>query len=324
MTAEPHAHGADELCEAGSALYAHALAVGRIRIEEAEPAPCLIDFGLLHVDADDTAVLRPTAPAVALARLLEAIEKRIGHHRYLGATLATTFESLMTLAPQQPTFAGHSAIEALVGLPQIQTAVAQALADSSQEMLSIQPGGFRPPEALAQSLADARGVLSRGGRMRTLYQHTSRHSLSVFGYHEQLQGDSEVRTLDEVPERLFVFDRTVAFIPANKDRSVALEIRIPALVELLVTIFECLWAQATPMYPQSTQLPSENGITTRQQAIANLLVEGLTDSEIAVRLGMNVRTARVHIAKLADTLGSESRAQLGYLIGQSGIVDQAR
>jgi hypothetical protein len=37
---------------------------------------------------------------------------------------------------------------------------------------------------------------------------------------------------------------------------------------------------------------------------------------------MNVRTARVHIAKLAATLGSESRAQLGYLIGRSGILDQ--
>ncbi|MDX3371793.1 helix-turn-helix transcriptional regulator, partial [Streptomyces sp. ME02-6987-2C] len=68
--------------------------------------------------------------------------------------------------------------------------------------------------------------------------------------------------------------------------------------------------------------PTLNGITPRQRAIAALLVEGHTDTDIADRLGMNVRTARVHIAKLAATLGSESRAQLGYLIGQSGILDQ--
>lgn len=37
---------------------------------------------------------------------------------------------------------------------------------------------------------------------------------------------------------------------------------------------------------------------------------------------MNIRTARVHIAKLAATLGSESRAQLGYLIAESGILKQ--
>jgi DNA-binding CsgD family transcriptional regulator len=41
---------------------------------------------------------------------------------------------------------------------------------------------------------------------------------------------------------------------------------------------------------------------------------------IASRLGLNIRTARVHIAKLAAMLGSESRAQLGYLIAQSGIL----
>ncbi len=36
-----------------------------------------------------------------------------------------------------------------------------------------------------------------------------------------------------------------------------------------------------------------------------------------------IRTTRVHIAKLAATPGSGSRAQLGYLIGRSGILDPA-
>ncbi|MYZ15103.1 helix-turn-helix transcriptional regulator, partial [Streptomyces sp. SID337] len=34
------------------------------------------------------------------------------------------------------------------------------------------------------------------------------------------------------------------------------------------------------------------------------------------------RTARVHIAKLAAALGSNSRAQLGYLIGRSGVLNR--
>ncbi|MDH6618280.1 DNA-binding NarL/FixJ family response regulator [Streptomyces sp. SAI-135] len=76
------------------------------------------------------------------------------------------------------------------------------------------------------------------------------------------------------------------------------------------------------MYPQTVHRPSLNGVTPRQRAIAGLLVEGHTDAVIADRLGMNIRTARVHIAKLAATLGSESRAQLGYLIGRSGILDR--
>ncbi|MBO4257054.1 helix-turn-helix domain-containing protein, partial [Streptomyces griseorubiginosus] len=68
--------------------------------------------------------------------------------------------------------------------------------------------------------------------------------------------------------------------------------------------------------------PAPDGITPRQRAIATLLVEGHTDAVIADRLGLNIRTARVHIAKLAATLGSDSRAQLGYLIARSGILDR--
>lgn len=57
-----------------------------------------------------------------------------------------------------------------------------------------------------------------------------------------------------------------------------------------------------------------------QRTIAQLLIEGHVDEAIARRLGMNVRTCRAHIAKLATTLGSGSRAQLGYLIARSGIL----
>ncbi|MGH4036132.1 helix-turn-helix transcriptional regulator [Actinomycetota bacterium Odt1-20B] len=157
--------------------------------------------------------------------------------------------------------------------------------------------------------------------MRTLYQHTSRHSLATVAHFEQSTGDVEVRTLDEVTERLLVFDRTVAFIPANQDRTVALRLHQPDVVHHLVAIFDCLWHRATPMYPVAAHPPTgQGGITPRQRAIAALLTEGLTDGQIATRLSMNVRTARVHIAKLATTLGSTSRAQLGYLLSQSNAL----
>jgi DNA-binding NarL/FixJ family response regulator len=135
-----------------------------------------------------------------------------------------------------------------------------------------------------------------------------------------LEGDVQVRTLHEVTERLIIFDGEVAFLPANISRTDALEVRDPALLRFLVTTFERLWDMATPMWPRPAQQPAVKGVTTRQRAIARLLVEGLTDEKIGVRLGMNVRTVRVHIAKLATTLGSGNRAQLGYLIGESGIL----
>ncbi|MFF3642773.1 helix-turn-helix transcriptional regulator [Streptomyces sp. NPDC002564] len=286
-------HAVEELCEAGLHVYTRALHGGRIHHSEARAVPCLVDLGLLRPDLVDLQWLRPAAPAAL--------------HDLCGV-LGTDVEG--------PT------LTVLDGLDQINSAIDRAMYDVTDEFLAVQPGGTRPPETLAEVFPRDQAILTRGCRMRTLYQHTTRHSLPVLAYFEQLEGDTEARTLDEVTDRLFVFDRTVAFIPASKDRTIALELRHPALVEYFATTFWRLWRLATPMWPQAAPQPSEGGITARQRAIAGLLVEGLTDAEMADRLGMNIRTARVHIAKLAATLGSSSRAQLGYLIGQSGLLDR--
>ncbi|MEU6765261.1 helix-turn-helix transcriptional regulator [Streptomyces sp. NPDC046853] len=324
MTTEPHFHGPDELCDAGTELYKRALREGHVARDDARTAPCLIDFGLLYPDEEDIRWLKPRAPAVALPRLLGAITERIAEQRRHGARLAAMFEPLMALGAgtADAAAASSSAVTVLRGIPHIIDVIDQAVKVSSEEVLTIQPGGARPADVLAAALPREQSLLSRGARMRTLYQHTNRHDLAALAHFEQLDGDVEVRTLDEVTERLFLFDRTVAFIPASADRSVALELRHPAIIEFLVTAFYRQWRLATPMFPNAAPQPTKGGITTRQHAIASLLVEGLTDTEIATRLGLNVRTARVHIAKLAATLGSESRAQLGYLIGQSGILNR--
>ncbi|MFE6165360.1 LuxR C-terminal-related transcriptional regulator [Streptomyces sp. NPDC056486] len=322
MPVEHISHGVEQLCDSGSAIYVRALHEGRIRSEQAEAAPCLIDFGLLHPDIDDVEWLNPITPAAALPRLLRTIEGHVTEQRRREDLLTAAFQPLMALDPRGSAASDDPAITVLDGLERISAAIDQAMSDTTEEFLAVQPGGTRPPETLAEVFTRDQALLSRGCRMRTLYQHTTRHSLPVLAYFERLDGDVEARTLDEVTERLFIFDRNVAFIPANKDRSLALELRHPAVVDYLATTFDRLWRLADPMWPKSFPQPSENGITARQRAIAGLLVEGHTDSEIAARLGMNVRTARVHIAKLAATVGSHSRAQLGFRLGQSGLLDQ--
>ncbi len=320
---EVHQHGDEELCEAGLRLYSEALREGRLPARKADDAPCLIAFRLLQPTVEDLEWLEPVPPTVALHRLLRAAEERIATERRREEQLAVAFEPLMRLDIPQPT-AESSGISVISGFDQIGLTIAQAMAASSRELLAIQPyyGHQTTSSHMAESLQRDQALLDQGGRIRTIYQHTRRHSPAIIARCEQLTGDVKIRTLDEVPERLLVIDRTVAFIPASKDRTLALEIRHPALITYLVTNFDRLWRLATPMYPEAVQQPTLNGVTPRQRAIANLLVEGHTDAVIADRLGLNIRTARVHIAKLAATLGSESRAQLGYLIGQSGILDQ--
>ncbi|MFD9072072.1 helix-turn-helix transcriptional regulator [Streptomyces lasiicapitis] len=320
-TKPTHPHSITELCDEGARLYAHALSAGRIARADAEPAPCLVEFALLHPDPDDPNWLHPVPPSSVLAQRLHPLEREIQDRRRLSLQLTDIFEPFLAISAQQPV-ATH-AITVLEGFDRINESLNLATNECQTSVLTVQPGGGRPADALTQALERDRPLTDRGVSIRTLYQHTARHSQGTLAYVDRISGGKvQVRTLEELIERLIIFDETVAFIPASDDRRVALELRHPGLVRYLTKVFEQLWQRAIPLTEEVPYEISPNGITGVQRSIAKLLIEGHVDEAIARRLGMNVRTCRAHIAKIAAALGSGSRAQLGYLIAQSGILEQ--
>lgn len=310
-----------ELCEEGSRLYASALRAGRIARADVESAPCLMEFALLHPDPDDANWLRPVPPSVALAQQLTPLEREIAERRRLSIELSDAFEPFMTLSAQVTT-STHS-ITVLEGKERINAALNLATAQCQTEMLTIQPSNRISEHSLLLGLERDRPLIERGVRIRTLYQHTARYNPEKLAYVAQLSdGKVEYRTIDELVERLIICDESVAFIPTRDDQQVALELRHPGLVRYLIRVFEYIWGRAVPLSAGAPYETAPDGITDIQHSIAKLLVEGHVDEAIARRLGMNVRTCRAHIAKLATALGSGSRAQLGYLIAESGILKQ--
>ncbi|MET8826419.1 helix-turn-helix transcriptional regulator [Streptomyces sp. NPDC004610] len=310
-----------ELCEEGSRLYAAALRGGRIARTEAEAAPCLMEFALLHPDPDDPEWLRPVPPAIALAQRLNPLEREIAERRRTSVELTDIFEPFMSLATQTTT--ATPSLTVLEGFERINAALDLATAQCQTEMLTVQPGGRRLETTLLQGLERDKALTDRGVRIKTLYQHTARHSPETLAYTAQFTDNKvEYRTIDELVERLIICDETVAFIPTRDDRAVALELRHPGLVRYLIKVFEFMWSRAVPLSTGAPYETAPDGITDVQHTIAKLLVEGHVDEAIARRLGMNVRTCRAHIAKLATALGSGSRAQLGYLIAQSGLLEK--
>ncbi|MGA5338726.1 helix-turn-helix transcriptional regulator [Streptomyces griseoincarnatus] len=317
----PH-EGTDALRAEALDLYARALDEGHLTAVSDAQAPLLLDLGLLRPAQDDPARLEPVAPHHALHRLLRASEDRVAEERRRQERLAKTLAPLLR-APE-PEEQGSPSVTRHNGMERIGQVIGEAMTDAT-ELLAVQP--YRSyvrfdPAVHEPAVRRDQALLDRGGRVRALYQHTLRHAPSLAWRYERLSGDVEARSLDEITDRLVIVDREVAFIPAGPERATALEVRHPAIVTFLATTFDRLWRLATPMYPEADQQPTVNGVTPRQRAIAALLVEGHTDAVVADRLGMNIRTAREHIARLAAVLGSGSRAQLGYLIGQSGILDQ--
>ncbi|MGW0912905.1 LuxR C-terminal-related transcriptional regulator [Streptomyces sp. NPDC002784] len=314
-----HPHGADRLCEAGDRVYSRAVRRGRVPRQDAEAVPCLLELALLHPDPDDMAWLVPTSPQEVMTRLLRGVYDEVSAgQRRMGSAVAA-FEWYAGLGPQPHNGpAEGSAIRVLDGLSRIQAAMDEATDACTTEVLTVQPGGIRPEHELTEGLHRAMALRARGVRMRDLYTHVARHGQGLLNYLELMGDTVEARTLEEVIDRLILFDRTVAFIPANADRTLALELRHPALVQYLVTVFERLWRLAIPLTAPLPETGIE-GISSRERSIAALLAEGHQDAVIAERLGISVRTCRAHIARLSETLGAASRTQLGVRIAQAGL-----
>ncbi|MBL3669018.1 helix-turn-helix transcriptional regulator [Streptomyces sp. M2CJ-2] len=323
---DEHPHGADRLCDSGDRVYSRAVRRGRVPRRDAEPVPCLLDLALLHPDPDDMDWLVPTAPQEVMTRLLRGMHEEVSASQRRVGSVVAAFERYAGLGRQVPasrSAAEGPAIRVLDGLARIQASMDEATQACTTEVLTVQPGGIRREAELSEGLHRATALRGRGVRMRDLYTHVARHGQGLHTYLE-LMGDAvEARTLDEVIERLILFDRTVAFIPANSERTMALELRHPALVLYLGTVFERLWRLAIPL---TAPLPDTGieGISHRERSIAALLAEGHQDAVIAERLGISVRTCRAHIARLSETLGATSRTQLGVRIAQVGLDDARR
>ncbi|MQY14209.1 hypothetical protein SRB5_43710 [Streptomyces sp. RB5] len=310
-----HAHPHTDVCTEGKRLYERALSEEVLSREAAAGVPCLLLTGLVQPDADDPGLLRPVPPSLGVGLLLARRRREYQEH------MTQLTESLGSMSAR-PASTRDGSVLRVAGVERINERLDNAVAECEGELLTMQPTAARTGRL---ELAGARDVplLQRGVRLRTLYVHASRFVPEVMAYQERIREfPVQVRTLPGVSERMIVADEKVAFIPANDERTDALEIRHRPLVRALRRCFDSLWGLGTPLWEPVDYGSRGNGVSAMQRVIARMLVEGHDDQEIARRLGLNIRTVRGHVARLASALSSRNRAQLGYLIARSGLVDE--
>ncbi|MFJ7078617.1 LuxR C-terminal-related transcriptional regulator [Streptomyces sp. NPDC098781] len=311
------------LCSAGVEFYRTAVARGK-RARDGAPR-CLSALGLLAPAVDDPRSVVPVPPEVATAALTHPLEQRIlEQQRAMTAvheTMAQVESCYRDLRRQD-----SGVVQRLTGASVITSAIDEAARSAQHESLTAHPGGGRPEHLLAEALPIALAARSRGINQRTLYQHTVRSHGPTLDYIKAVtEVGVQVRTVDEVFDRLLIYDRCVAFIPdkEKEHRNHALRVTDPGVVQFLVSVFEHTWERAEPIvYEHDQQRPRLLTDETRLRVL-RLMVDGYTDAAIAGRLGMSTRSVASHLKKVADQLGSNSRAQLAYLTAQSGLLDDA-
>lgn len=309
----------DEVCTSALELYRRALTEGSLH--RAEVPGCLWSMKLVKDAPGDPERAVPVPPESAAYTLLGPLRDTLSRHRHeldaATAALATFSEVYVeTRRGEQPP------LTLLTGGQAISEALEAAVDGCRRELLTAQPGGGRPTHLLREALDRDLRLLERGVAQHTLYQHTVRSHQGTVAYIEQITAaGAEVRTLTEVFERLIICDREVAFIPVSEERGLAaLQVRHHGLVRFLAKFFDNAWARSLPMNADAP-LRSPVAIADVRRNILRAVVSGETDDSIARRLGMSRRSVAEHVRKVSQQLESHSRAQLGYLLATSRLLE---
>ncbi len=276
----------------------------------------LLELGLLRHD-ETSNQLYPVDPSAVQAQVVVPLGQQGAQLLSESARWADTFSELGQVyrTSRQATV---NPITEIHGLDNINNFIAAAVNDCRQDLLTAQPDGRRPADLLAQAEERDRRALERGVRMRTLYQHSARHSPVTREYVADITTHGgEVRTLDEFFRRLIIIDRQVAIIPASDNHHVAIAIYEKSVIAYLVDIFERAWERAQPYNVSGNQVERHIAADVRAMTI-RLLIEGHSDPASAKRLGVSTRTYAGYIASLKDEYGVQTRFQLGYAMGRDG------
>lgn len=311
---------ANELCPAGLTCYREAVVDGHA--DAAKVPQCLLDLGLMEPLTDEPGQFAPVPAAVAATRALQPHEQEIAAKKSVIESLLTTFgaaEDVYTAGARERL----PGTQLLRGTEAISRTIDTSVGCCVSELMTAQPGGGRPPEILESAIERSLETIRRGVRQRTLYQHAVRADPATIRYVAQItEAGAEVRTVDEMFDRLIICDLSVAYIPTSSSyEAEALEIRHPAIVRFLANVFNHAWGRGIEMAPSTTRRPKDVA-TDLERALARMLVAGGTEERIARDLGMSRRTIAEHTSRLSRRLGSTSRAQLGYFIATSGLLQE--
>lgn len=299
--------------------------LGRTVDEIDKPTAALLEIGL--ISADDGVHYRAVNPALAEMSALGAEELDLSARRVavearrsaIRQALPAWAAAAREMLPQPPVevVSDHTA----------RRNVFMHFADTVQhELLSVAPGrGLPSPSRIDDQVRTANLYsLGRGVTTRLLYQHIALRDRATRAYlREMAEHGARIRLSPVVPGRSLVIDREVALLPSpSRDTSSWLAIvREPNIVSWIVSTFEQLWAEGSPLDELLDRQTPEPEIDETRVAILRLMAEGEKDEAISRRLSISVRTCRRHIADYMAQVGATSRFQAGVIASRNGHLD---
>lgn len=207
-----------------------------------------------------------------------------------------------------------------------------------REILAAQPGGPRDQILLDKAMARDSVALDRGVEMRTLYRDTVRDHAGTARYARTMATrgagrSAQYRTLAGTFERMILVDGEIAVVEdhivAGSPPHAAWVITDPACVAVLARVFHTQWMWARPW---TGELRARRGdardtvgssavagarTTRRQRQIMRYLCNGVSQAQIARRIGVSERKLTGEISVLKGLWGVGTMNELIFHWAQS-------
>ncbi|AHU90601.1 helix-turn-helix transcriptional regulator [Trueperella pyogenes] len=181
----------------------------------------------------------------------------------------------------------------------------------------------RPPYlSVSNHIAPATETLEeREVEMKAIYQRSQLVSDEFVSVIKESIAHGEIaRIHDHLPFRMLIADHRIALI-MWKSQSLTRSILVTdyTIIELLTNLFFDIWKRSFEIRLPSTKdaftTPSSNSVD-----ILSLLALGIPDGAIAKRLRISERTVGRRIKELADSLGVDTRFQIGVEAARRGLI----
>jgi DNA-binding CsgD family transcriptional regulator len=283
----------------------------------------LTGLGMAHVrppSPSDPAWLRPASPDLALLGVLA------GHQNRLAKDTELLVDGHRRLAGAQAEFAAMSRpfpehlVTVVSDRDQVSELSASLINTARQDWMTLDNLHTEMP--LTDDSAQP-PLPAFGGRVRcrSIYAAQAMDDPVARRVIKTCAGAGEqARLLPEVPMKMKLADRTTAMLPLTPTGMAgALVIRAPVIIAALRDYFELLWERATPLRPERRPAPDDR-LTPAQQAVLELMAEGLNDDAIARRTGLSTTTVRRHIAVIMQRLRVSSRFAAGAAAQRRGWI----
>nr|WP_223187980.1 helix-turn-helix transcriptional regulator [Streptomyces sp. CBMA29] len=309
-------------------LYQRLRDVGEGRIEEVTEAAGLDaaesaggwrrleELGLIRIVG---AVVEPVDPDAAMAHAMDTYSENTARQLRDAHSLRWVTESLMTVfRPAVARDLADVAVERLGDRKRRTRTVRDLNAAVLDACDSMHPGPMPPAQALETSLDEDAKLTARGIRVRVIYPESLLRSPKYTWYlHRLLDVGVEVRLLEHSPFDILLFDRHTACVPGDPERpsESMLLIRGSALLKGYIALYEDYWLRASPVVFAAP--PAEGPeVNDQERTVIRLMASGLSDDQIARKMGVHRRTVQRAVAKLMDRLDATSRFEAGLKLAR--------